>query len=392
MAYSQRHFPVLRFCFFVFAAAIIVASTVFSNRLARELALEEQDKIELWAEAIRMLARDDGPSEADSQMNYELALKILQGNNNIPVLLTDMDGSVLSHANLRLNPHKEGADLDEKAAAVRAKERFIEIKISDTYSQYVYYDDSRHLKQLKYFPFIQLAVMFIFLAVTLLALSISKRSEQDRVWVGLSKETAHQLGTPISSLVAWEELLKMKEVDPNLLTEIEKDTRRLQTIAERFSKIGSKPEPKPEALVPAIESAINYMRGRCSQKVSIQLHQTDFRPQVCLCVPLFEWVMENLCKNAIDAMDGNGRIDIRLGEERKKVFIDVTDTGKGIAKNRFKDVFKPGYTTKARGWGLGLSLVKRIVEEYHRGRIFVKSSEIGKGTTFRILLDNYENN
>lgn len=374
-----------RIAFFAVALLIIVASTWFSNRLARQMAREEQDKMEIWAEAIRLLAQET-ESEDDTHSDYSLTLKILEGNTSIPVVLVNEQGEIQSYANLKLSTKDPEGDLARQAASIIGQNRRIEVRLSDEITQYVYYADSLHLKQLKYFPYVQLAVMFLFLMVTLLSLSLSKRAEQNRVWVGLSKETAHQLGTPISSLLAWEELLKIKEIDPSLLAEIEKDTRRLQTIAERFSKIGSEPRPTPEPLAPAVENAVNYIRGRCSRKVSINTHYNDESLYVYLNVPLFEWVIENLCKNAIDAMDGDGRIDITVGRERKEVYIDVQDTGKGIAKNRLRQVFKPGYTTKARGWGLGLSLARRIVEEYHHGKIFVKQSELGQGTTFRILM------
>ncbi|MBQ7163349.1 MAG: HAMP domain-containing histidine kinase [Bacteroidales bacterium] len=387
---SNRDFAFgFRIAFFVVALLIIVASTWFSNRLARQMAREEQAKMELWAEAIRLLAQEAG--EEDVHSDYSLTLKILEGNTSIPVVLVNEQGEIQSYANLRLSPKDPESDLARRAASIIGQDRRIDVKLSEDITQYVYYADSLHLKQLKYFPYVQLAVMFLFLVVTLLSLSISKRAEQNRVWVGLSKETAHQLGTPISSLLAWEELLKLKDIDPSLLTEIEKDTRRLQTIAERFSKIGSEPAPEPQLLAPAIENAVNYIRGRSSQKVVIDTHFPDEELCVCLNSPLFEWVIENLCKNAIDAMDGDGRIDITAGRERGQVFIDVQDTGKGIAKNRLRQVFKPGYTTKARGWGLGLSLARRIVEQYHHGKIFVKQSELGQGTTFRILMKQVKN-
>lgn len=374
-------FSPLKIAFYLTAIIIIVGSTLFSNRLAKELAEEEQKKIELWAEAVRLLAQDN-----DTNQDYSLSLKIIEGNTNIPVILTDKEGNILSHANLNLSKKHQEKSLAKKKDALINKNQCIEIKLSRKVSQYLYYDDSNHLKQLRYFPYIQLGVMFIFLAITILAYSISQKSEQNRIWVGLSKETAHQLGTPISSLMAWVELLKIKNVDAETIQELEKDTLRLKTIADRFSKIGSKPQAERCNLVPVIENAAQYIRNRCSQKISINTHfgQSDCYGDIN--VPLFEWVVENLCKNAVDAMGSEGRIDIFLKEDDKQIFIDVQDTGKGISKNHFKEVFKPGFTTKKRGWGLGLSLAKRIVEEYHRGKIFVKQSELDKGTTFRIIL------
>lgn len=374
-------FSPLKIAFYLTAIIIIVGSTLFSNRLAKELAEEEQKKIELWAEAVRLLAQDN-----DTNQDYSLSLKIIEGNTNIPVILTDKEGNILSHANLNLSKKHQEKSLAKKKDALINKNQCIEIKLSRKVSQYLYYDDSNHLKQLRYFPYIQLGVMFIFLAITILAYSISQKSEQNRIWVGLSKETAHQLGTPISSLMAWVELLKIKNVDAETIQELEKDTLRLKTIADRFSKIGSKPQAERCNLVPVIENAAQYIRNRCSQKISINTHFGQVDCYSDINVPLFEWVVENLCKNAVDAMGSEGRIDIFLKEDDKQIFIDVQDTGKGISKNHFKEVFKPGFTTKKRGWGLGLSLAKRIVEEYHRGKIFVKQSELDKGTTFRIIL------
>ena len=380
MAKKHDYSFIMRIAFFSGAAIITIASTLFSNRLAKDLANEERKKMELWAEAIRLFATEPA---GDVEVDYTLSLKVIEGNTNIPVVLIDNKGTLIDYKNIDLSQKSELKKITQK---IIHKNKFIEIKINDEISHYVYYDDSRLLKKLTYFPFIQLLVMFIFLLVTLYALSTSKRAEQDRVWVGLSKETAHQLGTPISSLMAWVDLLKLKNVDEKLLTEISKDTQRLHTIAERFSKIGSKPEPTPQDIKPALENAVQYMRNRSSRKIAITTHIPAENLCVYLNVPLFEWVIENLCKNAIDAMEATGKIDITLFSEGKNLIIDITDTGKGITKSNFKNVFKPGYTTKKRGWGLGLSLVKRIIEENHDGKIFVRSSEIGKGTTFRISL------
>jgi two-component system, sporulation sensor kinase D len=383
MARTHDQSIAMQIAFFSGAALITILSTLFSNRLAKDLAQEERKKMELWAEAVRLFAAE---SQDGVQVDYTLSLKVIEGNTNIPVVLVDDKGKILNYNNLDLSKKNEAADLERISKKIIHKNNFIEVKISDRISHYVYYDDSKLLRKLTYFPFVQLFVMFIFLLVTLYALNTSKRAEQDRVWVGLSKETAHQLGTPISSLMAWVELLKLKDVDEKLLSEISKDTQRLNTIAERFSKIGSKPEPKPQAIRPALENAVNYMRNRSSKKITITTNIPDNDIQVFLNVPLFEWVVENLCKNAIDAMNATGKIDIKVIPEGKNIIIDVTDSGKGITKANFKNVFKPGYTTKARGWGLGLSLVKRIIEENHNGKIFVKSSEIGRGTTFRMIL------
>ncbi|HBL72522.1 MAG: HAMP domain-containing histidine kinase [Bacteroidales bacterium] len=373
----------LRTAFFIVAGALILLSTLFSNKLAGDLAEEERKKIELWAEAVRLLTTD---LQEGVEMDYTLNFKVMEGNTNIPVILVDSNGTILETNNLKASIKGDSLAIAEEATRIMGKKQFIEVKISDSYIQYVYYDDSSLLRKLTYFPFIQLLVMFVFLLVTVFALNASRKSEQNRVWVGLSKETAHQLGTPISSLLAWVELLKLKQVDEQLLKEIDKDTLRLKTIAERFSKIGSKPSLTPVELKPVLENALTYMRNRSSKKIAFKTLLPKEPILVNLNVPLFEWVIENLCKNAIDAMETSGTITITASSEGKHLTIDVTDTGKGIPKSHFKTVFKPGFTTKQRGWGLGLSLVKRIIEENHGGKIFVKSSEPGKGTTFRIIL------
>jgi len=373
----------LRTAFFIVAGALILLSTLFSNKLAGDLAEEERKKIELWAEAVRLLTTD---LQEGVEMDYTLNFKVMEGNTNIPVILVDSNGTILETNNLKASIKGDSLAIADEATRIMGKKQFIEVKISDSYTQYVYYDDSSLLRKLTYFPFIQLLVMFVFLLVTVFALNASRKSEQNRVWVGLSKETAHQLGTPISSLLAWVELLKLKQVDEQLLKEIDKDTLRLKTIAERFSKIGSKPSLTPVELKPVLENALTYMRNRSSKKIAFKTLLPKEPILVNLNVPLFEWVIENLCKNAIDAMETSGTITITASSEGKHLTIDVTDTGKGIPKSHFKTVFKPGFTTKQRGWGLGLSLVKRIIEENHGGKIFVKSSEPGKGTTFRIIL------
>lgn len=373
----------LRTAFFIVAGALILLSTLFSNKLAGDLAKEERKKIELWAEAVRLLTTD---LQEGVEMDYTLNFKVMEGNTNIPVILVDSNGTILETNNLKSAAKGDSLDMAEEAARIMGKKQFIEVKISDDYTQYVYYDDSSLLRKLIYFPFVQLMVMFIFLLVTVFALNASRKSEQNRVWVGLSKETAHQLGTPISSLLAWVELLKLKDVDEQLIKEIDKDTHRLKTIAERFSKIGSKPSLTPVELKPVLENALTYMRNRSSKKITFKTSLPKGAILVNLNVPLFEWVIENLCKNAIDAMETSGTITITALSEGERLILDVSDTGKGIPKSHYKTVFKPGFTTKQRGWGLGLSLVKRIIEENHGGKIFVKTSEPGKGTTFRIIL------
>lgn len=370
----------LKYLFIIAAIFIAIASVFVSDMLIKDLAREEREKIEIWAEATRVLTSED-PS-----LNMNLILKIIQGNTSIPVMLCNDQDSVMNYKNIEL-PEKGAEEyLRNKVEELKHKNQPIPIDMEDGTFQYLYYDDSINLKRLLVYPYAQLSVMAVFILLAFIALASTKRAEQNKVWVGLSKETAHQLGTPISSLIAWLEYLKLKDIDPTLLTEMEKDVKRLEMIAERFSKIGSTPEPVPVDICQSINSAVEYMQTRISSKVKISIEAPGHPVVVLMNNSLFSWVVENLCKNAVDAMEGQGSITFHIEEKGKNVRIDVTDTGKGILKSRFKTVFNPGYTTKKRGWGLGLSLVKRIVESYHGGKIFVKSSEIGKGTTFRIEL------
>ena len=372
----SRHFKTV---FILVGAAIMIASTLFTNRLATALSKEEQKKIEIWAEATRQLM-----SAEDS--NIEFTLSIIEDNTTIPVIIVDENEQLLDSRNLKIPNNADEAFYKKEIARLKSKHKAIEIDLGET-SQYIYYDDSLLLKQLYYFPYIQFGVIIVFLLIAFFAFSGTKKAEQNRVWVGLSKETAHQLGTPISSLLAWVDLLKARHEEDKMIGEMAKDVNRLRIIAERFSKIGSAPDLQLVSLNDTMQNAVQYMTNRTSQKVAINCHFEDENPLfVKLKVPLFEWVIENLCKNAIDAMDGIGKIDIEVSQKEKDIVIDVTDNGKGIEKNKFKTIFSPGFTTKKRGWGLGLSLVKRIIEEYHQGKIFVKSSEINVGTTFRIIL------
>jgi len=370
----------LKLIFIFIAVAIILASTIFTNRLANSLAEEERKKVEIWAEAIHQsIAMDEGT-------NTDLIVKIIGSNTTIPIIMTDAKNNVISTLNIVEPKTNPKAFYNKEIERLKAKRPAIVIRLDDTV-QYFYYDDSLFLKQLLYFPYIQLGVIIIFLLVAFFAFSSTKKAEQNQVWVGLSKETAHQLGTPISSLLAWVDLLKSKYQEDKLLVEMQKDVNRLEIIAERFSKIGSKPDLSLINLNETLQNAVQYIANRTSQKVSIKCHfPTDEDVFAQLNVPLFEWVIENLCKNAIDAMDGIGMIDISVQQKTDEIIIDVKDTGKGIEKNKFKVVFTPGFTTKKRGWGLGLSLAKRIIEEYHGGKIFVKQSELKVGTIFRIIL------
>lgn len=374
----------LKYVFIIGAVVIAIASVFVSDLLIKDLAREERQKIEVWAEATRVVTSED-PS-----LNMKLILQIIQGNTSIPVMLCNEQDSVMNYKNIELPEKNVEEFLYQKAQELKKKNQPIPIDMEDGTFQYLYYDDSINLKRLLIYPYAQLSVMAVFILIAFLALTSTKRAEQNKVWVGLSKETAHQLGTPISSLIAWVEYLKMKEVDPSLLEEMEKDVKRLETIADRFSKIGSQPEPVPLDICDSIRAALNYMETRISSKVKITVEAPEQPVMVLMNDSLFAWVVENLCKNAVDAMGGQGDIRFHIEEKAKKVYIDVSDTGKGILKSKFKTVFNPGYTTKKRGWGLGLSLVKRIIESYHGGKIYVKNSEIGKGTTFRIELNRHK--
>ena len=368
----------------VAAIVIAVASLVVSHYLVRDLAIEEKSKMSVWAEAMRTL------NLADENTDLNLVLKVIDENNTIPVVVTDKQGNVQTFRNVDLKG-KTYEDSLQMAASIAEKMfasgRYIRIFMEDKKDYIdVCYDESVMIKRLNVYPIVQLGVVMIFVVVAIFALLTSKRAEQNKVWVGLSKETAHQLGTPISSLMAWTEILKETYPDDDLIPEMDKDVKRLQLIAERFSKIGSLPEPVPSSLIEVMNHVIDYMDRRTSHKVKME---KVFPPQdiiVKINASLFEWVIENLCKNAVDAMEGSGRITLFMQDEGDKVAIEVSDTGKGIKKKDVGNVFKPGFTTKKRGWGLGLSLAKRIVEEYHKGHIYVKSSEVGKGTTFRIEL------
>ena len=365
----------------VIAILLGVASLVFSNFLVRDLEREETTRMEIWTEAMRTF------NNADENTDLNLVLTVIKGNNTIPVIVLDDKGGIEIYSNVRIHDADTLGYLMREAAAMRDAGHIIRMDMDEPGQFYdVCYDDSLMLKRLAAYPYIQFGVFVVFLLVALFALLSMKRSEQNRVWVGLSKETAHQLGTPISSLMAWTEILQTNYPDDELIPEMGKDVKRLEVIAERFSKIGSLPETVPENLNEALLRVSDYMSRRSSEHITVNCFVPDRPIMVRMCSPLFEWVIENLCKNAIDAMNGEGCISLHVAQTDERVYIDVTDTGKGIQKAHFKSVFSPGFTTKKRGWGLGLSLAKRIVESYHKGKIYVKHSELNKGTTFRIEL------
>lgn len=361
----------------VAAIVIAVASLLVSHFLVRDLSNEEHHRMEVWAQALRTL------NEADETTDLTLVLSVMEGNNTIPVIVLNAEGGIDDYRNIE-------DTLQMTSYAQRM------IKAGDTISvgsQLVCYDDSIMLKRLSAWPYVQLGIVLIFVVVAIFALLSSKRAEQNKVWVGLSKETAHQLGTPVSSLMAWVEMLKEQYPNDDLLPEMDKDVKRLQLIADRFSKIGSLPEPVEASMNEVLTHVVEYMDRRTSSQVKLICQMPEDDVIVKMNASLFEWVIENLCKNAVDAMEGKGTITLTLREEEPSpltshhsplIVIEVQDTGKGIKKKDINEVFTPGFTTKKRGWGLGLSLARRIVEEYHKGRIFVKQSEVGKGTTFRI--------
>ena len=356
----------VRIALIIAAVLLSVASLVVSHYLVRDLKREEQVKMETWAEAMRSLG------EADSNADLSLVLKVLNSNNTIPVKVVDAEGCVQMERNV-----------EEESEALPHS---IRIALSEKEWMDVYYADSLLLRRLALWPYVQLGIVLVFVMVAIYALLSSKKSEQNKVWVGLSKETAHQLGTPISSLMAWVEVLRETYPDDVLIPEMGRDVERLQLIAERFSKIGSLPELKSADVREVVSHVVDYIRNRASNRVAIATEMPEEQVEIPLCAPLFEWVVENLCKNAIDAMESKGSITITVRQEANQCAIEVADTGKGIPSGRWKTIFLPGFTTKSRGWGLGLSLAKRIVEEYHRGRIYVKSSSPETGTVFRIEL------
>lgn len=366
----------------VIAAAVIAAASLFvSNGFVEKLKQEEKNKMQIWASSMGSLIN----AAVDEDVTLEL--QVLSSNTTIPVVLTDEKGTIIQNNNIKFSAKADSlAVLMERVVEMRKKGNIIPIYMDGVGEQYVCYDDSDILLLLSYYPYIQLCVVLLFLFICLVAVVSSKRAEQNRVWVGLSKETAHQLGTPISSLMAWVEILKDKYPADELLPDMEHDVERLQRVAERFSKIGSNPEHTTEDVVSVVEGAVEYVKRRSPSKVEYVVNFPKRPLLVRMNAPLIEWVIENLCKNAVDAMGGNGVITVTVTHDEQKAYIEVADTGKGISKANRRMVFEPGFTTKKRGWGLGLSLAKRIMEEYHKGKIFVKKSAPGKGATFRMEL------
>jgi len=368
------------------AGLIGATSLLYTNWLAKNIAEKERNRVAEWAEATRQLSMPQN----DTLQNINFLLDIIQLNTDIPIIQTDSALRIIKSINISFTEKNKDQVLTRKLKQMIREKEPIRIEVSEKEIQYLYYRDSEVLRKLKFFPIAQIIIISLFAMISYFAFSASRRAEQNQVWMGMSKETAHQLGTPISSLMAWKELLKMEGVRPELIVELEKDINRLMKITDRFSKIGSAPELINTDIVTVITSTVSYLRNRTSPKVKFILKYDHSRAYK---VPhnqiLLGWVIENLCKNAVDATGGEGIITIELTGTEDQLFIDVSDNGKGISKSQSKTIFAPGFTTKTRGWGLGLSLAKRIIENYHKGKIFLKHSEINAGSTFRIVLNNY---
>lgn len=390
--WPRRLFPV---SFILSSMTVVSYFLYYSGTLVDELAVQERARMQIWADATRQIISTD--DTVSSPATLEFLLSIIEDNRTIPLLLTDDEGTIIMQRNFSLpQPIDSLAPwelsdankryLQSKLDRLRQSPNVIHIDISEGNVQHLYYEDSRLLKTLNIYPYILVLVMVIFIAIIYLALRASKKAEQNRLWVGLSKETAHQLGTPISSLMAWLPLLEAEGVDHDTVKEMDKDVNRLSTIASRFSKIGSKPNMEPSDLNAVVGQSVDYMKSRISRRITLTFTQSSVPINANLSAPLLEWVMENLIKNAVDAMDGQGSITVEVKSTTDNAIIMVSDTGKGMTRKQRRDIFKPGYSTKKRGWGLGLTLVRRIVTQYHGGKIYVSDSQPGIGTTFVIEL------
>ncbi len=358
----------------IIAMFIVAISVLFTNNLARQLQQEERRNMAIWAEATRQLVLAEGDADID------FVTTIIEGNTTIPVYICDQEGNVLASRNVKKDSQRIG------------KHGPIEVQVADGVTQYIYWDDSRLLTSLRQVPYAQFALIFIFISVAVFTMLTAQRSEQNRLWVGLSKETAHQLGTPISSLNGWQQLLAEQYPDDPYVPQMRKDIDRLQMIANRFQKIGSEPELKQVDVIPVIEETVAYMRTRISNKVTIDdTALQGISRKVAVNAPLLQWVIENMLKNAVDAMSGEGTIQFQLHENEHELMLDISDTGKGMDIRTQRRIFEAGFTTKDRGWGLGLPLAKRIIDQYHGGKLLLKQSELGVGSTFRIVLKKPEN-
>ena len=364
------------------AVLIGMGSLIYTESLVSKLKVQERRNVQLWAEATRLI------SLPDTSQNVEFLSTIIENNNTVPVILTDESDSIISARNF--DAHKSGdyRYIKEQLEKIKERNKPIVNNLEKGHYNLIYYKDSIILTMLIYYPYIQLGIIIFFILVSYLAFRSSRKAEQNQVWVGMSKETAHQLGTPTSSLAGWIEILEQKHPGISITKELALDVQRLEKITERFSRIGSKPVIKSDNIIGIISRTVDYLKLRTSSKVKII---TDYNPDEKVVVPvnaaLFEWVIENVFKNAVDSMEGIGEITVRITETERHALIDISDTGKGIPKSAFKKIFNPGFTTKQRGWGLGLSLAKRIIEDYHNGKIFVRHSEVGKGSCIRIVMN-----
>ena len=366
----------------LFAVLTGLSSLLYTENLVKKLKAEERENVELWAEAIRLI------NSSDANQDLEFLATVNEYNNTVPVILTDESDNIIDSKNFEINRVKESGFLEKNLEKIKQKNEPIKIDLDNNHFNLVYYKDSIILTMLIYYPYVQLAIIILFIMVSYLAFSSSRKAQQNQVWVGMSKETAHQLGTPTSSLAGWIEILQQKYPEISINKELAIDVERLEKVTERFSRIGSKPSLNNENIIALILQTVEYIKSRSSSKITYTIgFQSEPKIYIPVDAALFGWVIENVSKNAIDSMEGNGEITYRITETEKNILIDISDTGKGIPKSAFKKIFNPGYTTKQRGWGLGLSLAKRIIEEYHKGKIFVKHSEVGKGSSIRILMN-----
>ncbi|MEO6905223.1 MAG: HAMP domain-containing sensor histidine kinase [Ginsengibacter sp.] len=374
----------LRFALALIAVAIVTGTIFYSNFLSKKIEVEEREKISQWVEANKFIA------SAPQNVDLTLASQIQQKNTDIPIIWTNEKDSIIDSRNIDTIQIKSSKEfLIKKLQEFKSAHPpiILELNKEPYVADRYYYGDSKLLKQIKYFPIIQLMIVALFIFITFYSISVRNKSTQNQVWAGMAKETAHQLGTPISSLQGWVEMLKEQDANTIISVEMEKDVNRLKLISDRFGKIGSTPKLEEHNITDQVEKMVAYIKRRSTEKVNFILEKPEEKVIVKISGPLFDWVIENLLKNALDAINGKGTISIKIKNFQTRVIVDIADSGKGISKQNIRKVFKPGFTTKKRGWGLGLSLAKRIIEKYHRGQLFVKSSETGKGTTFRIVLN-----
>ncbi len=370
----------------IIAIAIVSGTIIYSQLLAKKIAGEERQKVEQWVEASKLAIMDT------TGLSDKLVAAIIVGNNSLPIIETDENGHVMQFVNLDSARVAEDSQFVSRQLRKFQSQGESPITWTDPRDSsrvnYYYYGHTSLLNQVRYYPLVQLLIVALFIIITITALTTSFRSSQNQVWAGMAKETAHQLGTPLSSLQGWVEMMKESTTDDRIVAEMSKDVDRLKLVSDRFGKIGSSPQLEPHDITVQVESMVEYIRKRAPGKVQFSLEAHPSKGIIVpVSPPLFDWVIENLLKNALDAMDGKGSIQVKIEDQGRQVLIDVTDSGKGIARQNISRVFKPGFTTKKRGWGLGLSLSKRIIAQYHKGQIFVKQSDLGKGTTFRIVLN-----